>query len=645
MEFSTRGFRGVQGVLTRLQTSLTSFSSSASGAMARFTQVGGGLRNVLLGIGAVGALRFVINQSIQAENATEGLKAALAATGQEVTQNAAMIDRWASSLSRKISMDDEEIVKLTEFATALGVNAERVRELTSLGLGLARSFRVDPAHTVKALSIALQGGGFGRLRALIPDFQDLTEAQVNFIVASRGATGLKLLAADAQTLGGQLKGLLVEFGNLTEALQVGDTVKTLTGYLSQLVGWLQTLSPETKRFAGQVLLVGAGITALSFVLSPLLGILAALGPLLTGLVTGGLAGLITGVQFLIANPLAFIFLAAAGALAAMWVQGRRVSNEMDELINKMGKLNELVTRKEFLQLSTTIGTPQALLGAAEKNPEKVTQSIRSELTRLSGRQQAARAELREREGFGFASMQDFLNEKVTGASRQTELLKQIAEDDTQVQILQATLGEIKGLKAFTFKGKSEPQIEVPKIELPDFSKLVFPTGKDEKAKKDDTAKQFKAESLGPLELARKLQAAALDRGDKKLDEQINNQRQQIALHLETNRLLNRSPQPRPGFTEEPSGLLRMDRVKPVGPVARPPARGGIQPGFTEEPSGLLRFDRAGRAHQAGEAKHIQKLEELKRKADQQLAKQQIQVDALKEIAKNTAKGQTATVGA
>lgn len=296
VELRARGAEQVQSALGRTRSAFNQFQAASKGAETGLGAFSSRLSNVLVGIGSIGALRGMVGEMVEAEEASLGLRAALSGTQEEISANAERIEGWADQLSKKIALDDEEIVKLATFAASLGVAGNKIEEVTQQGIALAKALRLPAQIGVKAVSLQAQGGNLGRVRNLLPQLEGLDDLETARVLQEKAAVGMRILSAEAEGLGGSLCNLGITVGNLVEKFDLTGTIRAFTGVLQTVVDAISGLSPFVLRAVGAVVLFTTAFGAASFVLRPVIDAVGTLIPLVLRLLTmlGAIAGAALG---------------------------------------------------------------------------------------------------------------------------------------------------------------------------------------------------------------------------------------------------------------------------------------------------------------------------------------------------------------
>lgn len=244
VELSVRGLGPVQTGLLQLQKSVANIGT----AFGRLRTLAIG---AFAGVSIAGAVKSIVNATLEEEKAQSELRAALAATGQEVEKNTSRITAFAEAIQRATALDDELIVSLAAQATALGVSADKLEKTIELALGLSRAFNIEPPQAMKAAIFALEGQ-FKKLSREIPQLKNLDPNKAMQVVLERGAIGMRILREESNSLGGQIKQLRNEFENLQESLEAEGIIGGLVAALRSVVGFLQENLATFKQWGSSI---------------------------------------------------------------------------------------------------------------------------------------------------------------------------------------------------------------------------------------------------------------------------------------------------------------------------------------------------------------------------------------------------------
>jgi len=168
----------------------------------------------------------MIRASNQQELADNQLAAALKNVNQYTAENFKLLKDQASAIQSVTVIGDEQSQMLQTLALNMGVQADKIDEVTKGAIGLAQQFSaagLSQETAMKGLALAYQGN-FEQLQRYIPALRNAeTETEKMAVLQKAMADGFSAAKAQAQTSGGQMK----QFSNLVGDLQekTGDLIK------------------------------------------------------------------------------------------------------------------------------------------------------------------------------------------------------------------------------------------------------------------------------------------------------------------------------------------------------------------------------------------------------------------------------------
>jgi len=225
----------------------------------------------ILGFGALSVKAFV-----EQEKAEASLRAALAASGQEVEKNMQTLKRMASEIQRVTTVGDEMSLSMAQQGISMGLQAEDMDKATRGAIGLSKAFNLDLKMAMRASSAALLGQT-EMLTRYIPELKNIEDpAERVALVHAKMAEGFTLATAEADTTGGKLAQLKNAFGDLQE--QIGEIIAE---YLTPLVAKLRGIITELENADPAMVRLGVQIAGIVAVVGPLLLIMGKLIAILT----------------------------------------------------------------------------------------------------------------------------------------------------------------------------------------------------------------------------------------------------------------------------------------------------------------------------------------------------------------------------
>lgn len=259
--------------------------------------------------GVSGALA---NTQLQAE-----AKLLTALKGREDVQRRLM--ESAAELQSRSTLGDEVIIDQQAYLAALGLTEEQITSLIEAAVQLSYATGMELEGAVKNLA-KTYSGLTGELGESIPALKNLTAEELRAGAAIKyvGDNYKGFAEAAATTGAGPAVQLKNQFGDLAEQIGIVmlPALRQLTEWLSEVVSWLQTLSPETMQW---VVGIGAAVAALGPLLSIVGRLTTAIPALYTFLATP-VGGIVAGITAISA---AFLSVANSARLAEERVKAYR----------------------------------------------------------------------------------------------------------------------------------------------------------------------------------------------------------------------------------------------------------------------------------------------------------------------------------
>lgn len=170
---------------------------------------------------AMAGMRFA-NESIDAFNvqqkAAEELNTALKINGEFSEAAAAEARKFAAALQETANVGDEVTLGLMRRASILGVEVDRLDDFSLAAVGLSKALGIDLETALKRVQGAT-GGVFGELGEMIPALRNAgSQSEKMAILQEVAAKGLKLAAAETNTLRGQMTRAENSMGDLKEVV-------------------------------------------------------------------------------------------------------------------------------------------------------------------------------------------------------------------------------------------------------------------------------------------------------------------------------------------------------------------------------------------------------------------------------------------
>jgi hypothetical protein len=248
---STRTARTIQSSFSRTESFLQGFGRGALGGLA--AQL-----TAIVGAGAI--FRSFIQNTIEAQEVTARLNAALASTGGRAGLTAEALEEMADALSSVSTFDDEAILAAQTRLLNFGkIGSDIFPRVTQAILDTSKALGKDLSETAAKVGLALQDPikGARGLRSMLISLSPAEQTVIkNMVETNRLAEAQDLILrrletsyggtakAARDTLGGALDALVVAWGNLfelggPETRQLQDAIEDLITVISD---------PEFKTF-------------------------------------------------------------------------------------------------------------------------------------------------------------------------------------------------------------------------------------------------------------------------------------------------------------------------------------------------------------------------------------------------------------
>lgn len=265
--------------------------------------------------GLSGAMAYIVDQSIHAQDAADNLSVALgvqvqrlsaaavaagkagmstAQQSQKVKQLTSGLRRMDDALQSSTTYSRRQIESLQATALASGIAQNQMGTFTQTVIGLSAATGGNLVSSMHQLQYAMSGN-FGELSRMFPMLKTYKTQQekMNYIIQI-AAGGMKMAHASANTFAGSLVVLKNKLGTAAASLgkQLLPDLTALVKWLTAGVAWFSKLSPATKKWA----------VILTLVATVVAGLLASLPILITivGSVSTVIAAVTTATEFLTA---------------------------------------------------------------------------------------------------------------------------------------------------------------------------------------------------------------------------------------------------------------------------------------------------------------------------------------------------------
>ena len=236
----SKGLGKVKGALSGLAGNLMGAASGFGGAL----------------VGAF-AIKEVVGQFIEGEQATVALSSSLATSGQEVDANMAKFSALAGELEQFTRQGDEATFGLLTMATNMGIPASEAGNLSKAAVGLSQALGIDAGAAMQMLSKESLGMK-SKLDKSIPSLKGVSDQTERLrIITDMAQKGMAQEQAMAGTLGGRLSQLWNQVGNLAESIG-GLLAPAIMFGVDLLQTWMGILQGVMDHFSG------AGVSMKSF---------------------------------------------------------------------------------------------------------------------------------------------------------------------------------------------------------------------------------------------------------------------------------------------------------------------------------------------------------------------------------------------
>jgi|GEM_PF-1410118 len=359
-----------------------------------------------------------IDAAREQEKAVASVDAALASMGDRAGFTSQELQAMASEMQRNSLFGDEAILQkvtanLLTFGNVTGdVFARAQQSALDLSARLGTDLQGSTVMLGKALNDPVKG--ITALTRVGVSFTEQQKEQIKAMAEAGDLAGAQamILAELERQYGGQAKAaaeadggitqLSNSFGDLQE--QVGKTLiemgQPLIGMLGDLVGWLQSLDDDTRRWVVGIALLAAALGPILVTVGLMASGIAALIPIVTGLGTA--------MMFIAANPAILALAAVLGAIFLAWmywdditavldnVGGAvtgfwrdNVQPALDAVMGKIGEVIDIFARIFGPEIKAVIAMVSALLrgdfsAAWDFAKEAVRLSIQSKLQLIEG---------------------------------------------------------------------------------------------------------------------------------------------------------------------------------------------------------------------------------------------------------------------
>ena len=179
------------------------------------------------------ALKESVAEFAGSEMALIRLEGALKATGQASAGAMRQMQDYARTIQSMTILDEDEVIAAQQFATSLGIQADRMAEAMDAAVGLSRALQMDLATATRYVAMAFEGE-FTILQRYIPELRAAgTETEKLALLQQKAAEGMAIARAEATTTAGAWKRLGI---NIMDAGAAAVEFSGLAGLLKDLSG-------------------------------------------------------------------------------------------------------------------------------------------------------------------------------------------------------------------------------------------------------------------------------------------------------------------------------------------------------------------------------------------------------------------------
>jgi hypothetical protein len=333
---------------------IDSVGKSAEGLRSRFTALRVASAAIFGAITA--AVGYATKAALDFSAAQNGLRSALAATGQEVDGNVANLTAFAEQLSKVTTLGVEETLQLAKTATNLGVTADQLQNVIRAGSGLGkRFFGGDAEAGVTALSKAIATGNFRELDRIVPGLRNVKDAQEKLnIIAQAAQVGYKEQLDAASGYKGQLAQLHNTIKEVAASLGAAllPTMKAFVENAKAIVEVIKQQVDKNKDAIIHWLKVAAAISAIIAIGPSVVKTISVIANTIVAAAKLAFSAVATTLSALF-SPLGAIILAIAGVATAFAYFAGSGNSAINKVIDGFKSLWDMV--KLVFQNTSTLG--------------------------------------------------------------------------------------------------------------------------------------------------------------------------------------------------------------------------------------------------------------------------------------------------
>ena len=166
------------------------------------------ITSAVVGLGGILAAGFTVTKIVEAfskaEVASNQMKAALTAVGQNTEANIARLERFNAMLSKNTTIGKSAAAEMERYALTLGVPVDKLEAITTAGVGLNRVLGLQDPVRATQLAVMAAEGYTQRLQRMIPALRGVkNEEQARAVVNDMVRKGLILEGEYMETLEGR----------------------------------------------------------------------------------------------------------------------------------------------------------------------------------------------------------------------------------------------------------------------------------------------------------------------------------------------------------------------------------------------------------------------------------------------------------
>ncbi len=220
---------GLQGIRNGISATADAFKKIA---------VAGGI----MGTAIVGGLVSVAKAFAESESASRRLANTFTALGEDGNKAAEVWGKYAESIMKVTTLDDEVVLGLVAQAKTMGVANENIKAATEGAIGLSEAMGVDLSAALKMTAMAMNGEYMMMTRQNAAMRAATTDAEKAAVAQRLMAQGLEIAKQKTETIAGAWQRLKTSWSEALE--QVGRVLfgdGSLTDGLKKAKEWLDKL--------------------------------------------------------------------------------------------------------------------------------------------------------------------------------------------------------------------------------------------------------------------------------------------------------------------------------------------------------------------------------------------------------------------